>query len=93
MSVAAKGLKAIVGSPDRVPDRVGAGGISAPRLGLRFDTHGTVVSEEKNGRWGIGNRGSARERGEGAASMLSENHVEVTCPPDPQVGSYDIRTL
>ena len=65
-----------MGSPDRVRDRVGAGGISAPRLGLRFDAHGTVVREEKNGGWGIGNRGSARESGEGSAGMLSENHVE-----------------
>ena len=76
ISVASKGLRDIVGSPDRVPDRVGAGGISAPRLGLRFDAHWTVAREEKNGGWGIGNRGSARERGEAAARMLIENHRE-----------------
>ena len=49
MSVAAKGLKAIVGSPDRVPDRVGAGGISAPRLGLRFDATGQCPGRRRMG--------------------------------------------
>jgi len=60
ISVAAKGLKAMVGSD---PDRVAA-------------DQWTVVREEKNGGWGIGNRGSARESGEGSAGMLSENHME-----------------
>ena len=59
ISVAAKGLKAIVGSD---PDRVGAG-------------QWTVVSGEEKGRWGMGNRGRARGRGQRVARMLSANHM------------------
>jgi len=41
ISVAAKGLNAIVGSPDPV-------GISAPGLNWSFDDQWKVVSEKKN---------------------------------------------
>jgi len=49
ISVAAKGLEARVGSdPDTILEKLGAGGISAPRLMWSFDGQWAVVSEEKN---------------------------------------------
>ena len=50
ISVAVEGLKPTVGSRDAVPDRVGAGGISAPRRMWSFDGQWTAAGEEKNRR-------------------------------------------
>src|SRR5712692_6064065 len=74
IGVAAKGLKGRGGSPDRVPDRVGAGGISAPCLYWISDVRWTVFSREKNKRLKL-ERGRQTNRGKaGRARMGCDIH-------------------